>query len=66
MGSYKCSLQKKLKSRYHDEYHSDWSSYICPILRDEICKASEKEDYKRLQKLLLLGIEAGQIQKVKL
>lgn len=57
MGSYRCPIKNILKPKNHDEYHSDWGSYVCPVLRDEIETAANKEKYTRLIKLIRMGAE---------
>lgn len=62
MGSYKCQLATKLKPKSHDVWHHDMFSYVCPVLRDEIKKAITNKNYKRLKKLLDMGVKEGQIK----
>lgn len=64
MGSYKCPLRDKIRPSYHDDYHTDGFSYVCPVLRDAIEQAAKQENYKRLLRLLKMGIEAGQIKSI--
>ena len=61
MGEYRCPLKDKLKPNSHNEWHPDWQSYVCPILRDELAKAIENENWKRLKMLIKLGEEAKQL-----
>jgi hypothetical protein len=57
MGTYICPIKDKLKPKTHDDSHWDGSSYTCPVLRDEMEKALNKENWKRLKKLSELAVE---------
>lgn len=62
MGIYRCPLSEKLKPSKHDEVHWDGFSNVCPILREEMEKALENENYKRLKKLIKMGEDNGLIK----
>jgi hypothetical protein len=57
MGTYRCPIAQDLRPKSHDWEHWDGSSYTCPILREEIEKATRQENWKRLSKLADMAVE---------
>jgi len=52
MGQYKCPLKDKLKPSRHNEWHPDIASNVCPVLREEMQKALDNENWGRLGALM--------------